>query len=185
MGGRSSDSGLPQGVDLIPLTGHSDHRGLLVEMNRESWSLPRSRQQNIVYSRQNVLRGVHVHPSHTDDLMVISGQFILGLHDIRSGSRTFGQSFVVKLTGNKPLRCIIPIGVAHGFYTPEPTTYIYGLSSEWFPENDFGCRWDDPQVGIDWPSGIQPELSERDQNPLSYDEMIERFEVAIANRPTS
>lgn len=182
MGCRSSNPELPEGAELILLEAHADHRGVLVEINRESWRLKRSRQQNIVYSKQNVLRGVHLHPSHSDDLMVISGRFILGLHDVRRDSRTFGKSFVVELSGEKPARCIIPVGVAHGFYTPEPTTYIYGLSSEWLPENDFGCRWDDPALGIAWPAGIQPELSDRDQNPLSYDEMVGRYENSLAER---
>ena len=78
----------PEGVALISLETHADERGELKEIHRHSWGFPRANQTNLVQSRKNVMRGIHVHTTHTDDLMVLSGTLILGLHDIRRGSST-------------------------------------------------------------------------------------------------
>ena len=169
----------PEGVTLIPLETHTDERGELNEIHRQSWGFPRANQTNLVQSRKNVMRGIHVHTTHTDDLMVLSGTLILGLHDIRSGSSTYKQSFIIELKGSNPQRCLIPIGVAHGFYFPEETMYLYGLSQEWSAKERLGCGWDDENVNISWPIEQPPSLSPRDANPMGYQEMVAGFEEAI------
>ena len=167
---------LPDGVRLTPLTAHQDSRGVLTELYRCSWNLPAFRQFNLVHSAPGVLRGVHVHPHHADYLVILSGRMLLGVQDIRRDSETFGVAGLVELTGETPQSIFIEAGVAHGFYLPEPTTYIYGLSEEWSRDGDFGCRWDDPKVHIDWPVDGAPELSERDTDAPSFDEMVAQYE---------
>jgi dTDP-4-dehydrorhamnose 3,5-epimerase len=173
---HSSNTSLPDGVVLRSLKAFEDSRGRLFEMNRESWGLPKFKQQNLVFSKPNVLRGVHVHQTHIDDLLVISGKLILVLHDIRRNSSTFRHSTIIELSGDLPTRCVIPTGVAHGFYTPVSTTYTYGLSNEWSSGNYIGCSWDDPKLKLEWPSKIIPELSNRDRNPMNYNDMVSLFE---------
>ena len=176
---------LPDGVLLFELTENHDRRGSLMELYRSSQGMPIFPQLNYVRSEAGVLRGVHVHPHHADYVTVLSGTLILGLHDIRRQSPSFGASFLTTLDSSEPVACFIPVGVAHGFYLPSAATYLYALSEEWSPGGDFGCRWDDRALGIDWPVSDEPMLSERDRNAPSFDDMVARFEAALGERAVS
>jgi dTDP-4-dehydrorhamnose 3,5-epimerase len=73
---------LPPGVVVHPLTAHTDARGTLTEIYRDSWDLGcRPVQVNAVWSEAGVLRGVHVPARHADHLCVVTGWMLLGLHD--------------------------------------------------------------------------------------------------------
>jgi dTDP-4-dehydrorhamnose 3,5-epimerase len=161
-----SDGLLPAGVLVRPLVRHADERGTLAEIFRAGWTPSGAfLQWNLVQSRGNVLRGVHVHPRHADYLLVLSGTLMLGLHDLRPDDPAARKSGILTLTGNDPATVYIPAGVCHGFWFPEPTTYVYGLSTGWSPSEELGCRYDDPALGLDWPDLTSPVLSPRDAAP--------------------
>ena len=57
----------------------------------------------------------------------------------------------------------IPDGFAHGYYVMSETAEIaYKCSEVYHPEDDQGIRWDDPEIGIEWP-GNSPILSGKDK----------------------
>lgn len=161
-------------VTNVNLSSHTDSRGILTEIFRQDFTChPPPVQWNLVQSKENVLRGVHVHVSHFDYLVIISGRIQVGLRDLRGGTAAARQGELVELTAEHRSMLMIPPGYAHGFYFPEPTTYVYGLSEYWNPEHDeFGCRWDDPALGIPWPAGITPIVSERDERATSLAQMM-------------
>ena len=149
-------------MELQFLEPHADQRGVFTELFRDSWGLSiEPVQWNVVRSETNVLRGVHSHWRHADYLTVVSGRAAIGLHDLRSGSPTEGVGTVVELDGGEPSALSIPPGVAHGFYFREPSLHVYAVSHEWDPSDELGCRWDDPELEIDWPCSA-PLISERD-----------------------
>jgi dTDP-4-dehydrorhamnose 3,5-epimerase len=117
-----------------------------------------------VRSNGNVLRGVHIHPRHADYLLVLSGTMLLGLHDLRPADPLARRHGLVTLTGDTPTTAYIPPGVCHGFWFPEPTTYVQGPSTGWSMNEELGCRYDDPALGLDWPAEA-PLLSPRDTAP--------------------
>ncbi|MDA0684535.1 MAG: dTDP-4-dehydrorhamnose 3,5-epimerase family protein [Bacteroidetes bacterium] len=140
---------LPDGVILRDLVVHDDLRGELAEMYREAWTpSPAFKQWNFVRSHGNVLRGVHVHPSHADYLLVLEGTMHVGLHDIRPDDPAERTSCFVVLDGATPQTIYVPAGVCHGFWFPVPTTYLYGLSTGWSTAEELGCRYDAPELGL-------------------------------------
>jgi dTDP-4-dehydrorhamnose 3,5-epimerase len=150
------------GVLLHRLTAHADHRGSFTEAFRREWDLGVDPVQwNVVKSNAGAIRGVHVHPRHTDMLVVTTGRVTIGLHDLREGSPTKGRSATFSLTGENLGALLIPPGVAHGFLFHEPTVTVYAVSHYWDTEDELAVHWADPGLGIDWP--FTPSLvSDRD-----------------------
>ena len=163
------------------LTSRQDDRGVFQEIFREEWKGGLSPVQwNVVHSKANVLRGVHVH-KHTDYLSLISGKMLLGLHDLRPKQEKMRLSEIVLLDTVFPLAITIPPGVCHGFYFLENSVHIYAVNSYWSPNNEFfGCRFNAPELRLNWPNSI-PLLSKRDESLSSYEEMREKFISACDN----
>jgi len=168
-------NGLPLGVRCRSLAVFQDGRGALAEVYREEWGVCSApRQWNVVRSFPGTLRGVHVHNAHADYLFVADGHMILGIHDIRDESPTRGLGVLVDLKGDAFKTIYIPPGVAHGFYFSVPTTYFYALTHHWTTDDELGCGWNDPALGLRWPMSA-PVLSERDKTAGSYQQMVEAF----------
>lgn len=164
-----------EGFKLRDLALRADERGDLGEIYRADWGeLDRPSQWNIVHSRPNTLRGVHVHRHHDDYLFLAGGVMLLGLHDLRAASTTQGCSALVRLDAAAPQTALIPRGVMHGFFFPGEATLIYGLTACWTPADDLGCRWDDAALGIDWPAR-NPLLSPRDAQAPSLAELKQQL----------
>ncbi len=172
---QESAAKLPEGVEIHSLTPHSDERGVLTEIHRVSWPQCQNLvQYNHVISKANALRGVHVHPAHTDYLYVSSGCMHLALVDIRKSSDTYMQSWGLLIQATDHSAVTIEPGIAHGFYFADPGSYIYGVDAYWDMKDELACRWNDPGLHLDWPCS-KPLLSPRDQIAGSLDEMIEDF----------
>ena len=48
---------------------------------------------------------------------------------------------------------------------------VYGVDFVWSPDDELGCMWNDPGLGLDWPCD-NPELSERDQTAGTLETLI-------------
>ena len=157
-------------VSFHPLGSHVDERGSLTEIFRNEWSLAiEPVQWNVVRSHAGTLRGVHCHVQHADALVVIDGELILGLIDLRPDSPTEGRSQLHRVDALSTV-VFIPPGVAHGFAFERPTTMVYAVSEYWNLDDELGCRWDDPGLGIEWPLS-SPTLSPRDLAAGTLDEL--------------
>jgi dTDP-4-dehydrorhamnose 3,5-epimerase len=170
-----------QGVIVTRLQPHNDERGSFIELFRKSWLTNISPVQwNIVHSNANVMRGFHAHVDHYDYLMCAAGSLLLGIKDIRPGSLSEGHAELILLKAEEYLAVTIPPGVAHGFYFARPSTHIYAVSEYWNRDDELGCRWDDPQIGLNWPCAT-PELSERDREAGSFAAMVDAFRERCAH----
>jgi dTDP-4-dehydrorhamnose 3,5-epimerase len=173
-----SGRGLPDGVRVVEHARHVDTRGSLTEVFRQNWNTGVTPVQwNIVHSAAGTLRGVHAHAVHQDYLLMVSGELHLGLHDLREDSPTAGLSRVYVMSEDRPEAIVIPTGVAHGFYFPGPATYLYAVSAYWGMDDELGCRWDDPELGLDW-SPADPVISPRDQAAGSLADLRRAFETS-------
>ena len=161
-------------VKNVPLQTHRDMRGQLTEIFRADWlDAPSPVQWNVLQSGVNVLRGMKVHVTHTDFLVVLQGRLLVGTRDLRKPAGEEIAGSIVELSADNPSLLMIPPGVAHGFYSPEPSLFLVGVSSYWDAVNDeFRCRWDDPELRIPWPSAMSPALSSLDECACSLADLL-------------
>ena len=174
---------LPPGVRVIPLTTHKDARGGFTEVFRNSF-IPTTApcQWNLVYSQANVLRGVHLHITHADYLILASGSCLFFLFDCRSDSPMKFQPSTVNAKGHAPFGLYIPPGVAHGFYFYEPSLHVYGVDHYWDTADELGVRFDDPGLKFEWPCSA-PHLSERDLGLPSLQDLLRTLHETSATKP--
>ncbi len=98
------------------------------------------------------MRGVHVHYKRWDYMIVLNGRATFGLKDLRRHQASFLQSMVIDVDAGRPVVVTVPSGVAHGVLARTPLFYLYGLSVTWDgSDENLGCRFDDPELGITWP----------------------------------
>ncbi|MBN1895284.1 dTDP-4-dehydrorhamnose 3,5-epimerase [bacterium] len=125
-------------------------------------------QTNHSHSVRGVLRGLHYQiPPHGQAKIVkcSHGEIFDVAVDIRKNSPQFGKWTGTRLTSLNHEMLYIPEGFAHGFLTvSERADVIYLASSEYAPSSERGIRWDDPEIGIRWPQGFSPQLSQKDMD---------------------
>ena len=124
-------------------------------------------QDNQSASTKGVLRGLHFQTEHPQDKLVrcINGEVFDVAVDLRKDSKTFGKWFGVKLTAENKKQFFIPKGFAHGFLVlSDYAEFAYKCSDFYHPEGEGGIKWDDPDVGVEWPitDDMKLNLSERD-----------------------
>jgi dTDP-4-dehydrorhamnose 3,5-epimerase len=164
---------LPAGVEVRDLRLHPDHRGSFMEAFRREWAIGVDPVQwNIVNGEPGAMRGVHVHPRHTDFIVPLAGTSTVGVADIRPDSPTRGLAATIALDAEAPAAVTIPNGVAHGLLTHERSIHVYAVSHPWDPADEIPCRWDDPALGIDWPESAR-HLSEQDASAPPLSEVLE------------
>jgi dTDP-4-dehydrorhamnose 3,5-epimerase len=119
-------------------------------------------QDNHSRSRQGTLRGLHyqIQQAQGKLVRVIIGEVFDVAVDIRRSSATFGRWVGTILSAHNKLQLWVPPGFAHGFYvTSEWADVLYKATDYYAPEWERSIRWDDPDLGIEWPlAGDQPPL---------------------------
>lgn len=178
---------LPGAVIIEPAV-FGDSRGFFFESwNAERFAahgLPtRFVQSNVSSSSRGVLRGLHYQwPRPQGKLVsVLEGEVFDVAVDIRRGSPTFGQWEGVVLSAENKRQFWIPEGYAHGFLgLSDRVIFTYLCTDVWVKEVDSNIRWDDPQIGIDWPIDA-PLLSDKDAAaPVLADIAQDRLPVFAA-----
>jgi dTDP-4-dehydrorhamnose 3,5-epimerase len=160
-------------VILITPTRFGDHRGFFEETyNLNSFTDAGIRASFVqdnhsLSSAVSTVRGLHFQaPPKAQAKLVRCGRgrlFDVAV-DIRKGSPTFGRWVGEELSFENGRMLLVPTGFAHGFMTLETDTeIIYKCSDTYAPETEGAIRWDDPDIGINWPqSTATPLLSEKD-----------------------
>lgn len=159
------------GVKLIEPTVFEDARGYFLESYQADRytkiGLPESFvQDNHSLSKEaGVIRGLHyqLHPQAQSKLVRVSAGAIYDVVvDIRQGSPTFSQWEGFELSAENKLQLFVPAGFAHGFCTLVPNTEVqYKVDRPYSKEHDRGILWNDPVIGIVWPTN-NPILSDKD-----------------------
>ncbi len=112
-------------------------------------------QDNESKSSYGVLRGLHYQKgdfSQAKLVRVIKGRVLDVAVDIRPSSPTFGQHVMAELSEENKRQFFIPRGFAHGFLVlSEEAVFTYKVDNVYAPQAEAGIRWDDPDLGIEWP----------------------------------
>jgi dTDP-4-dehydrorhamnose 3,5-epimerase len=162
---------LPE-VILVEPDVHRDARGFFVE----TYHLEKYRtggipgpfvQDNHSRSVQGTLRGLHAQRRRPQGKLVraVDGEMFDVAVDIRRGSPTFGRWAGLVLSADEWNQLFVPKGFAHGFVTlEEDCEVLYKVSAPFAPELDRAIRFDDPDIGIEWPlSPAALTLSDKDR----------------------
>lgn len=133
-------------------------------------------QDNHSRSVCGTLRGLHYQskPGQAKLVRVSRGRIYDVIVDIRPDSRTFGKSHGLYIDAEEHAQVYIPIGFAHGFCVLSDFAEVqYKVSSPYDGATECAVRWNDPELGIDWPVR-EPILSARDQVSESFAELRAR-----------
>jgi len=128
-------------------------------------------QDNHSRSAVNVLRGLHYQIQQPQGKLVrvVAGEVFDVAVDLRRESATFGKWAGVVLSAENKRQLWVPPGFAHGFLVlQEGTEFLYKTTDYYAPQHERCIRWNDPEIGIEWPLASEPVLSAKDQLGLDF-----------------
>jgi dTDP-4-dehydrorhamnose 3,5-epimerase len=170
---KVSPTRLPE-VLLIEPKVFGDSRGFFLE----SWNEreferagihARFVQDNHSRSEKGVLRGLHYQIGRPQGKLVrvTEGEIFDVAVDIRRGSPNFGKWQGARLSAQSKSMLWVPIGFAHGFCVlSDFAEVLYKATDYYAPEHERCILWNDPDLGIDWPTSGVPVLSSKDATGL-------------------
>jgi dTDP-4-dehydrorhamnose 3,5-epimerase len=146
-----------EGVMLKELMTHADDRGYFREIIRSTDEIfPEGFGQwshSLMFN--GVIKAWHYHNIQTDWFYVVHGVLRIGLHDLRSGSPTKGETMDFLMGDLQPASVVkIPPGVAHGCKVIQgPASLLYITSHIYNSSDEIRIPYDDEKIGFDWLSG--------------------------------
>jgi dTDP-4-dehydrorhamnose 3,5-epimerase len=193
-------------VERLPLDGpllltpkvFGDDRGYFLESwNRRNFAealgipeaeVPSFVQDNQSRSCRGVLRGLHyqVAPEAQAKLVrCVAGEIFDVAVDLRRNSPSFGQWTGARLSGTNHRQLWVPVGFAHGFLTlSDNAEVLYKTVGYWNRACERSLRWNDPDIGIEWPStGIEPMLADKDAAAPGLAEALAGGDVFVSHLP--
>ena len=160
-----------EGVLILEPDVHGDHRGFFME----SWSRRDMEKAGLFYdfvqdnhsfsAQKGTLRGIHFQrgdKAQAKLVRCIRGTVLDIAVDFRPASQTYKKWAAVELSAENKKQFLIPRGFGHAFLTlTDNVEFLYKADNYYFAEAEAGIRWNDPEIGIDWPV-TAPILSQKD-----------------------
>ncbi len=147
-----------EGVILVEPDVFGDSRGFFLETwqkkrYEEGGIIAKFVQDNHSRSEKGVVRGLHYQLANAQAKLIyaVSGAIFDVAVDIRKGSKSFGQWVGYLLSDENRRQLFVPEGFAHGFSVLSPVADVtYKCSDYYAPGDEYGIRFDDPDLAIDW-----------------------------------
>ena len=147
------------GVIIVEPRVFEDERGYFFESYNEAEFAKNGIANKFVQDNQSkssygVVRGLHCQLGEFAQaklVRVLSGRVLDVAVDIRKNSPTFGKYVAVELSDENKRQLFIPRGFLHGFSVlSDEAVFAYKCDNLYAPHAEFGIRFDDPDIGIDW-----------------------------------
>lgn len=147
------------GVVIVEPRIFKDDRGYFFESYNEQEFISngitnRFVQDNQSKSSYGVVRGLHCQlgeHAQAKLVRVLEGKVLDVAVDFRKDSPTFLQYVAVELSAENNKQLFIPRGFLHGFSVlSETAVFAYKCDNLYCKESEFGIRFDDPTIGVDW-----------------------------------
>ena len=148
-----------EGVVIVEPKVFEDSRGYFFESYNEAEFVKNGIPNKFVQDNQSkscygVVRGLHCQLGEFAQaklVRVLSGCVLDVAVDIRPNSPTFGKYVAVELSDENKRQLFIPCGFLHGFSVLSDTAvFAYKCDNLYAPQAEFGIRFDDPDIGVDW-----------------------------------
>ena len=159
---------------------HKDNRGYFTENWRKDDLIKngvpvnffkKELQNNISLSKKGVIRGMHFQDC-PKLFTVVQGKFRMCFVDLRENSETFKNIFYLDV---KPGTIVyMPSGVANGVQSLENNGYLNYLVKCYYDPKYVSMNPLDEDLNLPWVKDIEPILSEKDKNGISYKEMLKK-----------
>lgn len=172
-----------EGCFILEPTVFGDHRGYFFEsfnerlFNELTGTSTHFVQDNQSFSSRGVLRGLHAQAGEFAQaklVRVLQGSVIDVAVDARKDSKTFGQHVAVELSDENKRQLFVPRGFLHGFVVlSDVATFFYKCDNFYNKDAEWGARFDDSSLGIDW------RLAHEDLVISEKDSILPSFEVAV------
>jgi dTDP-4-dehydrorhamnose 3,5-epimerase len=171
------------GVILVKPRVFADERGFFLETWRRDEFVAAGIvadfvQDNHSCSSKGTLRGLHYQVQRPQGKLVrvTRGEVFDVTVDIRQDSPTFGRWIGQRLSAGNKHMLWVPPGLAHGFYVlSDVAEFQYKCTDYYAPALERAIRWDDPDLGIEWPllEGVNLVLSEKDREAGSLRALVD------------
>jgi dTDP-4-dehydrorhamnose 3,5-epimerase len=161
------------GVGLIQPTVFGDERGFFVETYRRNDFAELGIDEDMIQdnhsrSKRGIVRGMHFQVGEGASKLVHCGRgtIVDVVVDLRRGSPTYAEWEAFELSDENGRIVYCPIGFAHGFCVVSDVADVFYKQSNYYSdERERGIRYDDAEVGIEWPLATEELIpSERDAN---------------------
>ena len=170
------------GLTVIQGAPINDHRGTFLRTycKKEFLDFGLSRefvQSNLSINKiKGTIRGMHAQIKPNTEAKLIRcvyGRVFDVAVDLRISSPTFLKYFSIELSAQDFNSIYIPEVFVHGFQVLEKNSIlIYNHTSFFNPSDEFGIRYDDPIINIQWPL-VPSNISNKD---LSYHLIEQNFQ---------
>ncbi|WP_407397740.1 dTDP-4-dehydrorhamnose 3,5-epimerase family protein [Anaerovibrio sp.] len=131
-----------------------------------------------IHSNRNVLRGLHYQKCHGQGRIIscLKGELFLGIVDLNPYSHQFGKSCAYNLKKSNEY-VYIPPDYALGTLAIKDSDFLCLCSDNPFmPEYASGVKWDDTDLGIEWPLGTESIITSRGDGKLpSYNDTMKEL----------
>jgi dTDP-4-dehydrorhamnose 3,5-epimerase len=177
-----------EGPILVEPVVHGDHRGFFQETYRrnvyaELGIHDEFVQDNHSRSKLGIVRGMHFQVGHGMAKLVrcARGAILDVVVDLRRGSPSFGRWEGFQLSDENHHQLYCPVGFAHGFcVTSDLADVMYKCSAYYDESIERGIKFDDPEIGIEWPD-VELIPSERDASAPRLSEIVDGLPFEYEN----
>ncbi len=168
------------GVVVIDTDFFRDERGFFIEVyHKERYAQAgldyEFVQDNHSRSAQKVLRGFHYQDMAAPMGKLVRctvGSVLDVAVDLRVRSPTFGEWVAEELSAENMRQIMVPPGFGHAFATLSEFAEVhYKCTGLYTPTAEGGVRWNDPEIGVEWPFD-DPVLSGRDAESPSLQDYL-------------